>query len=116
MFFFFHTAKNILPCNSRPIKVLQRGPINLCDKSRALSQLYSQYCKSDIYIHPHQRGKSPTVFKRLDCCVIKGTGYAQVRASTKRLNDEILRLFNSDTEEQDFDGFSAQEEDEEGGQ
>jgi len=32
------------------------------------------------------------------------------------VNDEVLRLFNSDTEEDDFDGFSAQEEDEEGDQ
>ena len=29
---------------------------------------------------------------------------------------EVLRLFNSDTEEDDFDGLSAQEEDEEGDQ
>ena len=32
------------------------------------------------------------------------------------VSDEVLRLFNSDTEEDDFDGFSAQEEDEEGDQ
>lgn len=32
------------------------------------------------------------------------------------VSDEILRLFNSDTEVEDFDGFSAQEEDEEGDQ
>ncbi|CAI9731885.1 pogo transposable element with KRAB domain [Octopus vulgaris] len=32
------------------------------------------------------------------------------------VSDEILRLFNSYTEEEDFDGFSAQEEDEEGDQ
>ncbi|CAI9716323.1 pogo transposable element with KRAB domain [Octopus vulgaris] len=32
------------------------------------------------------------------------------------VSDEIMRLFNSDTEEEDFDGFSAQEEDEEGDQ
>ena len=31
-------------------------------------------------------------------------------------SDKVLRLFNSDTEEDDFDGFSAQEEDEEGDQ
>ena len=31
-------------------------------------------------------------------------------------SDEVLRLSNSDTEENDFDGFSAQEEDEEGDQ
>jgi len=30
------------------------------------------------------------------------------------VSDEVLRLFYSDTEENDFDGFSAQEEDEEG--
>lgn len=30
------------------------------------------------------------------------------------VSDEILRQFNSDTELEDFDGFSAQEEDEEG--
>ena len=32
------------------------------------------------------------------------------------VSDEVLRLFNSDTEEDGFDGFSAQEEDEEGDQ
>ncbi|KAK5600208.1 hypothetical protein CRENBAI_004893 [Crenichthys baileyi] len=32
------------------------------------------------------------------------------------VSDEVLRLFNLDTEEQDFDGFSAQEEDEEADQ
>ena len=32
------------------------------------------------------------------------------------VSDEVLRLFNSDTEEDDFDGFSAEEEDEEGDQ
>ena len=32
------------------------------------------------------------------------------------VSDEVLRLFNSDTEEDYFDGFSAQEEDEEGDQ
>lgn len=30
------------------------------------------------------------------------------------LNEVILRLFNSDTEEDDFRGFSVQEEDEDG--
>jgi len=32
------------------------------------------------------------------------------------VSDKVLRLFNSDTEEDDFDGFSAQEEDKEGDQ
>ncbi|CAI9717706.1 chimeric ERCC6-PGBD3 protein-like isoform X2 [Octopus vulgaris] len=32
------------------------------------------------------------------------------------VSDEILKLFNSDTEEEDFDYFRAQEEDEEGDQ
>jgi len=32
------------------------------------------------------------------------------------VSDEVLRLFNSDTEEHDFDDFSAQEEEEEGDQ
>ncbi|MED6281293.1 hypothetical protein CHARACLAT_019885 [Characodon lateralis] len=54
-------------------RVVQRGPMNLCDKSRALSQFNYRYCKSVIYIHPHQRGKSPSGFERLDCCVMKGT-------------------------------------------
>ena len=39
-----------------------------------------------------------------------------MRATTKRLSDEVLRLFHSDAEEDDFDGFSVQEEDEEGDQ
>ena len=30
------------------------------------------------------------------------------------MSDEVLRLFNLDTEEDDFDGFSAQEDDERG--
>jgi len=34
----------------------------------------------------------------------------------KEVSDEVLRLFKSDTEEGDIDGFSAQEEDEEGDQ
>jgi len=32
------------------------------------------------------------------------------------VSEDVLRLFNSDTEEDDFDGFSAQEEDEKGDQ
>ncbi|CAI9722056.1 Hypothetical predicted protein [Octopus vulgaris] len=32
------------------------------------------------------------------------------------VSDKTLRLFNSDTEKEDFDGFSAQEENEEGNQ
>ena len=32
------------------------------------------------------------------------------------VSNEVLRQFNSDNEEDDFDGFSAQEEDEEGNQ
>ena len=32
------------------------------------------------------------------------------------MSDEVLRLFNSDSEEDDFDGFSAQEEDEDSDQ
>ena len=32
------------------------------------------------------------------------------------VTDEVLSLFNSDTKEDDFDGFSAREEDEEGNQ
>ena len=32
------------------------------------------------------------------------------------MSDEVLMLFNSDTEEDNFDGFSAKEEDEEGDQ
>lgn len=36
---------------------------------------------------------------------------------TEKVSDEaILRLFNSDTEEDDFSGFSAQEEDEDSDQ
>ena len=32
------------------------------------------------------------------------------------VSDEVLRFFNSDSELDDLDGFSAQEEDEEGDQ
>jgi len=38
------------------------------------------------------------------------------RNAYEAVSDEVLRLFNSDTEEDDFDGFSAQEGDEEGDQ
>ena len=40
----------------------------------------------------------------------------RVTTRVKKVSEEVLRLFNSDTEEDDFDGFSAQEEDEEGNQ
>ena len=61
--------------------------------------------------------RSPTGFERLDCCVMKRTAQAQICLETKvtlratmketvKVSDEvILRLFNSDTED-DFSGFS----------
>ena len=105
-FFFFHAAKNILPPNIRPMK--------LYDKSNTLTLL--NYCKSVLLTlnMENKRGNAHDAAFKLKAIDLRWD--CESDKEETEVSDEVVWLFNSDTEEDDFDGFNAQEDDEEGDQ